>query len=138
MAGVIEHEGEVARVAQDRVYVRIVAQSACASCRAREACGMGESEEKVVEVTVTDGAHFEVGEKVSVGVQRRTGGVAVALAYGGALVVLLGTLALGIGLGCSEGCAALIALGAVAGYYLLLWIFRRKIEHSIHFTITKR
>lgn len=138
MTGVIEHSGVVARVDSGRVFVRIVVGSACAACRAREACGMSESNEKMVEVAVDPEVTYKVGEAVTVGVRRRTGGMAVLLAYVGALVVLLAVLALGIALGMSEGVSALAALGGVALYYVLLWLFRRKIEHTIHFTITKR
>ena len=40
-------------------------------------------------------------------------------------------------LGWSEGRGALAALGAVGVYYCVLWLFRHKIEHTIHFSITK-
>lgn len=138
MAGVIEHNGVVERVERGRVFVRIVVGSACAACRSREACGMGEANEKCVEVPVAADADYEAGESVTVGVQRRMGAVAVVLAYVGALVVLLGALVIGLGLGWPEGRAALVALGAVALYYALLWLCRRKIEHTIHFTIRRR
>lgn len=138
MAGVIEHNGVVERVERGRVFVRIVVGSACAACRAREACGMGEANEKIVEVPVATDVDYGTGESVTVGVQRRMGVVAVVLAYVGALVVLLGTLLIGLGLGWTEGRAALVSLGAVALYYVLLWLGRRKIEHTIHFTIRRR
>ena len=37
----------------------------------------------------------------------------------------------------SEGVSALAAIAGVGVYYAVLWIFRRKIEHTIQFTITK-
>ena len=40
-------------------------------------------------------------------------------------------------LGWSEGASALAALGGVGLYYVVLWLCRRRIEHTIHFTITK-
>ena len=84
-SGIIEHEGIVSRVEGDRVYVKITSQSACGTCKAREACGLAEAQEKIVEVT-TPGAQ-----------QHYTAGV----------------------------------------YYCVLWLFRHKIEHTIHFSITK-
>ena len=72
------------------------------------------------------------------GVRRRAGGIAVLLAYVGALVVLLAVLAVAAGpLHLSEGHAALAALAGVALYYVVLWLFRKRIEHTIQFTITK-
>lgn len=138
MERLIEHGGTVERTEAGKVFVRIVAQSACGTCKARAACGMAESEEKIVAVTCADAAQYAPGEAVTVGVRRRAGGLAVALAYGGALAVLLAVLTVAIGAaGWSEGAAALAALAGVALYYGVLWLFRRKIEHTIQFTITK-
>jgi len=134
----IEHSGEVVRVDEGRVSVRIVAQGACASCRAREACGMGESQEKIVEVATSRAAEYAAGEPVTVGVARRLGVTAVVLAYVVPFFFLIGALAVSAALGIAEGIAAAAALGAVAVWYLLLWLGRRKIENTIHFTITKR
>ena len=59
-------------------------------------------------------------------------------AAGCALAVLLAVLVAAVAvLGWSEGRGALAALGAVCVYYCVLWLFRHKIEHTIHFSITK-
>lgn len=115
MASRIEHSGVVERTERDTVYVRITSHSACGSCKAREACGLAEAQDKIVVVKSPDAAQFAVGEQVMVGVRRSAGAVAVILAYVGALA----------------------ALGAVGVYYCVLWLFRHKIEHTIHFSITK-
>ena len=112
MASRIEHSGVVERTERDTVYVRITSHSACGSCKAREACGLAEAQDKIVVVKSPDAAQFAVGEQVMVGVRRSAGAVAVILAYVG-------------------------ALGAVGVYYCVLWLFRHKIEHTIHFSITK-
>ena len=134
MASRIEHSGVVERAERDTVYVRITSHSACGSCKAREACGLAEAQDKIVVVKSPDAAHYAAGEKVMVGVRRSAGAVAVILAYVGALAVLVAAVAL---LGWSEGRGALAALGAVVVYYCILWLFRHKIEHTIHFSITK-
>lgn len=134
----IEHDGVVERAEAGRVFVRITVHSACGSCSARKACGLAEAQEKIVEVATPEAARFVPGEAVTVGVRRRAGLLSVALAYGGALVVLVAALAVTIGAaGWSEGCGAVASLGAVVLYYMVLWLLRRRIEHTIHFTITK-
>lgn len=134
----IEHSGVVERADARTVYVKITSQSACGSCHARQACGMAESEEKIVAVRTADAARYASGDSVSVGVRRGIGMRAVALAYVGALLVLLAVLvAANLLLGWSEGMSALAAVAGVALYYVVLWLFRRKIEHTIHFTINK-
>ena len=50
------------------------------------------------------------------------------------MAVLVGTIAVA---GWSEGAGALAAIAGVGVYYFALWLFRRKIEHTIQFTITK-
>ena len=56
----------------------------------------------------------------------------------GVLAVLLAVLfAANAALGWSEGASALAALGGVGLYYVVLWLCRRRIEHTIHFSITK-
>ena len=92
MASRIEHSGVVERTERDTVYVRITSHSACGSCKAREACGLAEAQDKIVVVKSPDAAHYAAGEKVMVGVRRSAGAVAVILAYVGALAVLLAVL----------------------------------------------
>lgn len=135
---IIEHEGVVESVERNAVRVRITSRSACGACKARQACGMAESQEKIV-VVVTDRAQeYLPGEAVLVGVRKKAGRIAVLLAYGGALVVLLAALVVAIVVcGASDGVGLVAALGSVVLYYLLLWVFRRRIEHTIQFTITK-
>ena len=89
VASRIEHSGVVERTERDTVYVRITSHSACGSCKAREACGLAEAQDKIVVVKSPDAAQFAVGEQVMVGVRRSAGAVAVILAYVGALAVLL-------------------------------------------------
>ena len=138
MAREIEHSGIVERTEADKVFVRIVSHSACGTCSARQACGLAETQEKIVEVTTAAAADYAPGDAVAVGVKRRVGLLSVALAYGGALAVLLAVLLLTVGAaGWAEGPGALAALGSVALYYMVLWFCRRKIEHTIQFTITK-
>lgn len=135
---IIEHEGIVECGERGAVRVRITSRSACGACKARQACGMAESQEKIV-VVVTDRAQeYLPGEAVLVGVRKKAGRIAVLLAYGGALVVLLAALVVAIVVcGASDGVGLVAALGSVVIYYLLLWVFRRRIEHTIQFTITK-
>lgn len=138
MPSQIEHSGVVSRIVGDTIHVTITSHSACGSCKARQACGLAETQEKVVEVRTPAAAQYAPGDAVVVGVRRRAGGIAVLLAYVGALVVLLAVLAVAAGpLHWSEGHAALAALAGVALYYVVLWLFRKRIEHTIQFTITK-
>ncbi len=138
MTGQIEHSGVVDRVENGVVFVRIISQSACGACKARQACGMAESEVKIISVSTSDADRFAAGDAVTVGVRRDAGAMAVLLGYVGALVVLMAVLLTTIGgLGWSELQGASASLAGVLLYYIVLWLARRKIEHTIHFTIIK-
>ncbi|MDE5963227.1 MAG: SoxR reducing system RseC family protein [Alistipes sp.] len=138
MAAPIEHTGRVERVESGTVYVTITSSSACGSCKARQACGLAEAQEKTVVVKSPDAAAYAPGDAVTVGVRRSAGALAVVLGYVGALIVLMGVLLLTIGLlGWNEAAGAAAALVGVAGYYGLLWALHNRIENTIQFTITK-
>ena len=138
MAKEIQHTGVVAKVEGNTVYVKITSHSACGSCKARQACGLAETQEKIISVQTSQSAMFASGDVVSVGVRQYVGMLSVLLAYVGALLILMVSLVTTIiGLNWSEGFAAVTAVVAVLFYYFILWLFRRKIEHTIQFTITK-
>ena len=137
MARLIEHSGVVDRVEGDTVRVKITSRSACGACSARQACGLAEAQDKIVAVATPEAGQYAAGREVMVGVRRSAGVRAVVLAYVGALVVLLAAFGAAKLLGGSDGQAVVAALGGVSLYYAVLWCFRSRIEHTIHFTITK-
>lgn len=137
MSKVVQHSGTVQSTEQGKVVVRITSRSACGSCAAKQACGLAEATEKIVEVYTTDWAQYKAGDEVLVGVKQQIGMKAVAMAYGGALVVLLAALILSTEvLHLGDGIAVLVTIGAVALYYGALWLMKDRIEQTIHFTIT--
>lgn len=137
MSKVVQHSGTVQSTEQGKVVVRITSRSACGSCAAKQACGLAEATEKIVEVYTTDWAQYKAGDEVLVGVKQQIGMKAVAMAYGGALVVLLAALILSTEvLHLGDGIAVLVTIGTVALYYGALWLMKDKIEQTIHFTIT--
>ena len=135
----IKHCGEVVRVAEDKVWVRMTVNSACSGCHARAVCGVDESKDKIVEVATSDAAAYSVGESVEVALESRSvGAKSVFLAYVVPFFVLLIVL---VGLtvfGVSEGVATLSAIVGVGLYYVVLWLMNSKIEKTIKFIITKQ
>ena len=82
-------------------------------------------------------ATYRPGDRVTVAITRRTGAVAVLLAYVVPFVVLIGVVAVCYLLGAGDGAAGLAGLGSVVLYYGILWLLRRKIDNAIHFTISE-
>ena len=79
MADLIEHSGVVERTERDTVYVRITSRSACGTCKARQACGLAEAQDKIVAVATPEAGQYAVGGEVMVGVRRSAGVRAVVL-----------------------------------------------------------
>lgn len=134
----IEHVGVVESIEGDKIVVKIVVESACASCAARSACGMSESTDKQIEVHTREASNYVVGERCVVSVERAAGLKAVVLAYCMPLVVMLVVLIACSAAGLSDGVAAVAALGVVAVYYFAVRLLRSKIETNIIFKIKKQ
>ena len=137
MSGLIEHKGEIIAIEGKRIDVSITARSACASCKVKNACGMGDSEQKVVSVTVEHPQYFETGEEVDVVISQGMGMKAVTLAYIVPFFILFITLVVLIEAGAGEVVSGLTSLGLAALYYLVLYFNRRRIEKEIIFKIRK-
>ena len=137
------HTGQVVSMTPQTTTVRIVSHSACSECHAAGLCGLSEYTEKAIEVPTSPSATYGVGDEVKVVLKASMGFKAVWLAYFLPLVVLLAValglialVALGlIALGVGEVAAGLAGLGAVALYYLVLWLFRDRLRNEYIFTI---
>ncbi len=129
------HEGTIEKVDKQSVYVKILSASACSSCQIKGACNLAESREKIVEVKKLQGEEYSVGEKVDVVMDRSSGTRAVVLAYLIPFsVVLLSLIAL-LTAGVSESISALLSIGLLVPYYLILYRFRDRLKKNFGFTI---
>ena len=135
----IKHCGEVVRVADDKVWVRMTVNSACSGCHARAVCGVDESKDKIVEVATSDAAAYSVGESVEVALESRSvGAKSVFLAYVVPFFVLTLVLVGVVMAGASEGVAVLSSLVAVGLYYVVLYFMQNRIKREIKFKIIKQ
>jgi len=48
-SGTIIHPGIIERISGEKVFVRILSQSACSACHAKGACSVADAEEKIIE-----------------------------------------------------------------------------------------
>lgn len=133
----IEHIGKVLFVEGDRIDVEMTVESACSTCKAAKACGMGESKDKVVSLLTATASHYEAGDEVMVSIEKRMGIKAATYAYIFPFFVMLIVLFALFEAGFAETVAGLSALGAVAIYYIGLYFFRHRIEKEIIFKLRK-
>ena len=134
----VRHTGRVVSITPQFTTVEIVSESACASCHAAALCGMGDSATKAIEVPTRAWDTWQVGDEVDVLLKASMGHKAVWLGYVIPLAVLMAALFALMALGAGELAAGLGALGAVALYYFVIWLFRERLRNEYVFTIENK
>ena len=148
----IKHDGIIIALNENgTALVRIVQTSACAACKAKAMCASAESAEKEMTVMLLGDGQWAVGDSVEVMVQQKMGWKAVVLAYllpffvmlavmfigNGLLAIGDGQLAMGDGAK-REAVLGTVALCAMALYYLVLGMFKDKLQKEFSFTAKKK
>ena len=131
----ISHEGVVTKITDDELEIKILAQSACAACHAKSACGMGEQAEKILTVPRPKGKDFSINQKVTVKMAIGQGNKAAVLAYLIPIILLLVVLFLCLGLDLSEGLSAIISIVALIPYYIVLYLRRDKLKQKFEYSV---
>lgn len=132
----IEHEGIIDHIAGNMAHVKIESVSACASCLAKGACSAADQEEKYLQVPIS-GDSYLPGEAVQVQVAKKLGLRAVALGYVYPFLLLMLVLIIMIAAGIPELKAGSLALLSLVPYYLVLYLFRNRLESTFTFSIKK-
>jgi sigma-E factor negative regulatory protein RseC len=134
-SGIIIHPGIIESITGDKVFVRILSQSACSSCHAKGACTIADVEEKIIETDIDPSGNRKPGEQVMVKMEESLGQKAVLMGYVLPLVVLVGSIILFLSLFKHEGLAALLSLLMLVPYYLTLYLFRKQLRKEFRFRI---
>ena len=136
MDELIRHTGIVLSVSGPTAHVQIVQTSACSACKARSMCMSGESQEKEMDVIMQE--PMQPGDKVEVEVRERLAWKAVLLAYILPFVVMLGIIAvLDFATEWNEAITGTLALCGIALYYIVLSVFRNRLQKQFVFTARK-
>ena len=135
MEEMIRHSGIVEQVAGNRAVVRIGQTSACAGCHAAKMCMASEHKDKRIEGVLLE--PVQAGDEVEVQVRETLGWLAVLLAYIVPFILLVAAVAGFNKLGWSEAQAGTAALVSVAVYYVILRLFRNKLQRTFTFEIRK-
>lgn len=131
--GNIEHNGVVQKSDNNSVTVKILAESPCAGCHEESSCTLSGKEEKIVDIF----GKYNVlpGDNVTVLMKKSMGYAAVFLGYVFpvilvvTMVIILGSMSL------PELITGLGAIALLVPYYLILWLFRKRINTNFKFTI---
>ena len=76
----IEHKGIIQRITDKSIFVSIIAESACISCKAKGVCTTGDVEEKIIEV-IKPVQDYSIGDHVTVQLKRSLGFRALFYGY---------------------------------------------------------
>lgn len=134
----ITHEGTIASVGDGIVRVRIVQNSACASCKIAGHCTTTESKEKVIDVMTAESGSYRVGERVMVTESVGMGFKAVLYGFIAPLALMMTAIIVSLNIsGASEGLAAVIGLASLIPYYTLLYCLRGYMQKVMRFDIRR-
>lgn len=132
------HPGVVKEIRKDLIRVSILSQSACGSCRAKGACSLGESAEKMIDVfSSSDDQVFTIGEEIQLIMNESTGLKALLFGYILPFLFLLIVLITLSAITGNEKLAGLISVGTLIPYYISLSFFRTYLKKSFSFSIKK-
>ena len=136
MAEEIRHSGIVLSVHGDRAHVQIVQSSACEACKARSMCVSTESKEKEMDAVMLE--PLSPGDRVEVIVRECLAWKAVLLGYIMPFVVMMAVLfVLNLTTSLDEAVVGTVSLCAIAVYYLVLRLFRDRLQREFSFTARK-
>ena len=131
----ISHRGRIVSITPEITTVEIVSESACAACHAKGLCSLGDSTVKQVELPTRGWDNYDVGQEVNVVLRASMGHKAVWLAYVIPLIILVAALLGTLAAGGSELLAGGVAIGAIALYYLVIWLLRGRLRNEYIFNI---
>ncbi|WP_430812293.1 MULTISPECIES: SoxR reducing system RseC family protein [unclassified Carboxylicivirga] len=130
----IEHEGVVEAVSSQLIKVRIVNESACASCHAKGSCTAADLQDKLIDIYEVKG-NFTVGQKVILMGRKSLAPKAVLLAYIYPIILMLLTLSGTYFTTNNELLAGGLALFILLPYYAVIYLLKDKLTRTFSFTI---
>lgn len=131
----ITHTGIVEYTKGTQAHVRILQESACAGCHARQMCMSADMKEKWMDCEML--TPMQAGDKVIVEISESMGWQAVVIGYVLPFVVLVAGVTVGVEMGWGEAIAALGSMAVLAVYYFCVWLCRDKIAKSFAFRARK-
>ena len=130
----VSHPGVVVGIGEQDLEIEILSASSCGSCGIKSACGMSEMKEKRITVPRPQDKEFIVGQPVSIIMSAKQGNKAALIAYFiPTLIIIVLTVILSNLM--KEWLAALVGIGALAVYYVILYFFRDRLKDEFTYEI---
>ena len=135
MAETIRHIGTVENISGNMVKVRILQSAACTGCHAAKLCKSSESKEKIIEVHHDKAGSLQPGDVVTIVGTLTQGLKATWWAYILPLILVVAVLAASFILSHNDALSALVALGVLCLYYIIMYSQRKRFERSFQMKI---
>lgn len=135
MGEIVSHEGIITNIKGDEVEVKILSKSACASCNIKTACNMSEMQEKIITINAPKNKNLSIGQEVKVSMALGQANRAVIFAYAIPSIILISMIFILNYLKIDEGINALISIGSLVPYYIILYLFKEKIKSKFKYEI---
>ena len=130
---VIQHDGIVKKVDTNTITVTLLTSCACSGCHAEALCNLSGKEYKSIEIK--GNFNFSTGDRVTVLMKQSMGYRAVIIGYLIPLFLVVSGLSVMISLGIKELIAGLGSLAILIPYFMVLHLFRERINRSFTFSI---
>jgi len=131
----VSHDGIITGINGDEVEVKILSKSACVSCNIKGACNMSEMKEKIINVPYPKNKDLSIGQNVNVSMGLGQANKAVIFAYVIPTIILFSMIFILNYFKIEEGINALISIGSLIPYYLILFLFKKKIKRKFEYEI---
>ncbi|MBO4568280.1 MAG: SoxR reducing system RseC family protein [Bacteroidales bacterium] len=131
----ISHPGVVVGINDKDIEIEILSSSLCGSCGIKSACGMSEMQEKRVTVPKPADKEFIVGQPVKIVMNASQGNKAALFAYFIPAFLLVAIIVILSNLSIKEWLAALVGIGVIAVYYLVLYFFKEQLKSEFKYEI---
>lgn len=125
MADETLHHGTVKAVGPDRLTIAIHDELSCDGCAVAAFCGKGNSGEMTI--STREASEFSVGDRVEVSATTPSQQAAIVWALALPLAIFLAVVFF----------SAPAALASVMLYYCILYLFRNRLQNSLHWKIRK-
>lgn len=131
----VSHPGVVIGINDKDIEIEILSSSMCGSCGIKSACGISEMQEKRITVPRPVDKEFIVGQPVSIIMNARQGNKAALFAYFIPAFLLVAIILILSNLSVKEWISALIGIGVIAIYYIVLSFFKEKLRDEFKYEI---
>lgn len=132
---IVKHEGVVSKISNDVVTIALKGNINCEGCKAKAACGVSESNDKEIEVPISN-QQLNLNENVEVRLNKNLGLKAVFWAYVFPFIIMLTVLLIASTL-FKEWIAGLLSIAVLVPYYFTLYLLKNSFKKRFKLSILK-